>query len=349
VRTPTGVRGYPLHAMRRPLTAALLALAALPTTAGAQTRQAEPVIPPGATAAGVAVGGLTLSAAAARLDETFSAVVQRPVEVRVGGRRVKAGMKAIGFEFDPLRTAKRANVAALATPPAADGTHPVDVPLATSWSPKKLAAFAKRASRRTRVKPRNAKLRMTVRRMIVRRARMGWKVKPAAVRKAIVPILRDPRAVRVVRPARKRVHPKINSVDVRRRNRTVVTIDRDGFRLRLFKNLKRSKSYRIAVGAPGYATPTGTYSIANKAVNPAWSAPDQPWAGAYRNEVVEGGAADNPLKARWLGVIGGVGIHGTAAEYSIGTRASHGCIRMRVADVIDLYSRVPVGTPVLIR
>jgi lipoprotein-anchoring transpeptidase ErfK/SrfK len=336
--------------MRRPLIAALLALAALPATAAAQTPPpAEPVIPAGASAAGVDVGGLTLAAAAAKLDDTFSAVVQRPVEVRVAGRRVTTGMKAIGFTFDAMGTAQRANAAALATPPAADGTRTVDVPLTTSWSRKKLAAFAERAQSRTLVKPRDATLRMTLRRMIVRRARMGWTIDRTALRKAIEPILRDPRAVRVVRPARTRVHPKVNSVDLRRQNRTVLTIDRSGFRLRLFKNLKLSKSYGVAVGAPGYATPTGTYSIRSKAVNPAWSAPDEPWAGAYRNEVVEGGSADNPLKARWLGIVGGVGIHGTAAEYSIGTRASHGCIRMRVADVIDLYPRVPVGTPVLIR
>ena len=81
---------------------------------------------------------------------------------------------------------------------------------------------------------------------------------------------------------------------------------------------------------PGHATPRGRFSIVNKAVNPVWTAPDQPWAGAYRNEVVEGGAADNPLKARWLGIVNGVGIHGTDADWSIGTRASHGCIRMRI-------------------
>ena len=50
-----------------------------------------------------------------------------------------------------------------------------------------------------------------------------------------------------------------------------------------------------------------------------------------------------------MGIANGVGIHGTLAEYSIGSRASHGCIRMRVADVVDLFRRVPVGTPVLIR
>jgi lipoprotein-anchoring transpeptidase ErfK/SrfK len=63
---------------------------------------------------------------------------------------------------------------------------------------------------------------------------------------------------------------------------------------------------------------------------------------------VAGGAANNPLKARWMGVSGAVGIHGTGQPWSIGSRASHGCIRMTVYDVIDLFDRVDVGTPVLI-
>jgi lipoprotein-anchoring transpeptidase ErfK/SrfK len=178
---------------------------------------------------------------------------------------------------------------------------------------------------------------------------MGWSIDEKALARALDTLLADPHASRILRFTRERVHPKVNAIDLRRTYRTVVTIDRDDFKLRLFKSLKRRRTYGIAVGAPGYETPTGRFSIINKAVNPAWSAPDEPWAGAYRNEVVEGGSAENPLKARWLGIVGGVGIHGTAAEYSIGTAASHGCIRMRVADVIDLYPRVPVGTAVLIR
>jgi lipoprotein-anchoring transpeptidase ErfK/SrfK len=50
-----------------------------------------------------------------------------------------------------------------------------------------------------------------------------------------------------------------------------------------------------------------------------------------------------------MGIANGVGIHGTAEDWSIGTRASHGCIRMHVADVVDLFRRVPIGAPVLIR
>jgi lipoprotein-anchoring transpeptidase ErfK/SrfK len=52
--------------------------------------------------------------------------------------------------------------------------------------------------------------------------------------------------------------------------------------------------------------------------------------------------------ARWLGIYDGAGIHGTADVGSLGTAASHGCIRMSVPDVIELYDMVPVGTPVYI-
>ncbi|MGH2451438.1 MAG: L,D-transpeptidase, partial [Candidatus Limnocylindria bacterium] len=59
---------------------------------------------------------------------------------------------------------------------------------------------------------------------------------------------------------------------------------------------------------------------------------------------------ENPIKARWMGFsrAAGIGIHGTADEASIGTAASHGCIRMTARDVIDLYERVPLHTPLYI-
>jgi lipoprotein-anchoring transpeptidase ErfK/SrfK len=98
----------------------------------------------------------------------------------------------------------------------------------------------------------------------------------------------------------------------------------------------------------GLETPAGLYRIQNKQVDPAWHVPHSAWAGSLQGQTIPGGAPDNPLKARWLGVYDGVGIHGTSEDWSIGSRASHGCIRMHVSDVIDLFDRVPVGTPVLI-
>jgi lipoprotein-anchoring transpeptidase ErfK/SrfK len=341
----TGDRTY----LRTPVLAAVVALLLIPAGAAAQEPPPEPVIPPGAKAAGLDLGGMTLSQAAAHLDATFAAAMAQPVELRVAGHRSTLKLRSIDFVFDPLKTAKRAYSAATSTPPAPDGTYPVDVALHVTYDGDKLAAFIARVDNGSRVRPRNARLRITVRRMILRRAVMGWSLDEKALALALDPLLADPHAVRILRVERERVPPKVNANDLRRQHRTVLTIDRAHFKLRYFRNLKWRRTYGIAVGAPGYETPTGRFAIHNKAVNPAWSAPDEPWAGAYRNEVVEGGSPENPLKARWMGIVGGVGIHGTADEASIGTAASHGCIRMRVADVIRLYPKVPIGTAVLIR
>ena len=147
-----------------------------------------------------------------------------------------------------------------------------------------------------------------------------------------------------------RIEPKTRTDELRDAYPVVLTIDRAGFRLRLFRRLKIAKRYPVAVGMPAYPTPTGLFAIGNKAVNPAWTKPSSDWVPPEeRGQVVPGGAPDNPLKARWLGIVDGVGIHGTSEDWSLGPRASHGCIRLRVADVIDLYDRVPIGTPVLIR
>ncbi len=330
--------------MRRPaVLAALAALLLPPTTAAAQQPPPpEPVIPPGATAAGLDVGGLTLSAAAAKLEATFGPRLALPVQVRVARYRRTLRPRAVAFTFDAPRTALRAYKRS-----TRDG--PVDVPLAVDYNWERIRDFARAVDRRTHTGPRNARVRIGLRRVKLRRAKMGRSVDAGKLVVALRARLEDPRQRRTFRFWRARVRPRVATRDMRRQYRTVVTIDRSSFRLRLFRGFRYVKRYGIAVGAPGYSTPAGRFSITNKAVDPAWSAPDAPWAGAYRNEVVPGGSAENPLKARWLGIVGGVGIHGTAAEYSIGTRASHGCIRMRVADVVDFYPRVPVGTPVLIR
>ncbi|MDX6647170.1 MAG: L,D-transpeptidase ErfK/SrfK [Miltoncostaeaceae bacterium] len=55
----------------------------------------------------------------------------------------------------------------------------------------------------------------------------------------------------------------------------------------------------------------------------------------------------NPLGTRWIGTSApAVGIHGTPADYTIGSRASHGCIRMHIPDVEKLYEQVTVGMEV---
>jgi lipoprotein-anchoring transpeptidase ErfK/SrfK len=328
--------------MRRTLLA-LFTLASAVLLAPAAAAQ-EPVIRAGVTVAGLDVSNQTLSQAAGTIDRAYRhQLVTRNVSVRAGGRGYSLSTKAAGLVFDPARSARRAHQAGTKT------AEPVDVLPYVRYDKKKVAAFVARVDRSARVAPRNATVRITLRRMVKRRAKSGRELDDRQLSKLLAIALTDPRAPRQVRPKRAKVKAKVQPKDLARVYGTVVTIDKSNFRLRLFKRLKFSKSYGVAVGLPAYPTPSGRFSIANKAVNPPWTAPNRPWAGAYANETVPGGSAENPLKARWMGIVNGVGIHGTGDPGSIGSRASHGCIRMTVPDVIDLYPRVPVGTPVLIR
>jgi lipoprotein-anchoring transpeptidase ErfK/SrfK len=325
-----------------PLTGVLVLLI-LAAPAAAQTPPPEPRIAPGVKAHGLDAGNLTVAEATAKLQQIFGPPLARPISVQVAGRRFRLTMKKAGLKFDAARTAKRAYSAG-ATNPASD------VPLAIEWDRNRIETLAERVSRTVYLAPRDATIRITLRHIFRHKSKSGRSLSAKVLRTAIEQVLSnpDPASSRIVRPARKVLKARVTAKELPSAYRTVVTIDRANFKLRLFKRLKFSKSYGVAVGQPAYPTPTGRFSITNKQVNPAWTAPNSPWAGELAGTTTPGGSASNPLRARWMGITNGVGIHGTSQEYSIGSRASHGCIRMRVADVIDLYPRVPVGTPVLI-
>jgi lipoprotein-anchoring transpeptidase ErfK/SrfK len=112
----------------------------------------------------------------------------------------------------------------------------------------------------------------------------------------------------------------------------------------------RALRYPVAVGKAGKAW-QGWARIDGKYVEPSWSPPadvkrDKPWL----PDVVPPGPR-NPMGARALTLDRGqYAIHGTTREMraSIGSAASYGCIRMYNEDIIDLFQRVAVGTPVVV-
>jgi lipoprotein-anchoring transpeptidase ErfK/SrfK len=110
--------------------------------------------------------------------------------------------------------------------------------------------------------------------------------------------------------------------------------------------MRVSTVFPVAVGMPAYPTPLGSFRIVSKQRNPWWYPPDEPWA-AGASPIPPG--PGNPLGTRWMGLSRpGVGIHGTPNSASVGTSASHGCIRMHIASAEWLYKRVRIGTPVWI-
>lgn len=111
----------------------------------------------------------------------------------------------------------------------------------------------------------------------------------------------------------------------------------------------RAIRYRVAVAKRGMQW-YGTRYIDGKYVNPAWSPPPEVRRDHPRMRAVyEGGAPDNPMGERALTLTGGeYAIHGTNRPNSVGRFASYGCFRMYNEDIVDLFERVQVGTPVIV-
>lgn len=141
--------------------------------------------------------------------------------------------------------------------------------------------------------------------------------------------------------------PEVTTKEVAAEYPSYLTLDRASFTLRLWQGLKNTKTYTVAVGQEGLETPEGLYEIQGMEENPTWHVPESDWAGSLAGQTIPPGPS-NPIKARWLGIYDGAGIHGTEETSSLGSAASHGCVRMAIPDVEELYSMVEVGTPIYI-
>ncbi len=331
---------------RSSLLLAVLAGLAVATPARADDR----VIAQGVSAGGIDLGGMTVDEAAATLDSTLTARLTRDVVVSAAGRSYRLTASAAKMTFDARTTAERA-AHVKARPPAAAGSGGSDagqaVALAMHHSKLAVRAWAGEVARLAKRAPKDATLKLTAARMVRTHSTSGVRLDPVVLAAQIDEAL-DQDGSRQVRPRLQLTRAKVTAGDLAREYPTVVTVDRRDFTLRLFKDLRLSKRYSVAVGQAGLETPAGTYHVTSKQVNPAWHVPRSAWAGDLQGKVIPGGAPDNPLVARWLGLADGIGIHGTDEPWSIGSAASHGCIRMHPDDVIDLYGRVPLGAPVLI-
>jgi lipoprotein-anchoring transpeptidase ErfK/SrfK len=213
-----------------------------------------------------------------------------------------------------------------------------------------VAAFAARIAKRVDRAARDADIDWHDGKLDRTRARAGVRVNQATLVTRLAQVMGKPAAQRRVQvPVRVTERPDRTFEDLAKRYPTVIAVDRDAKQLRLYEHLKLSKKYKIAVGKAGLETAAGRYKIEEKIVNPDWHVPNSDWAGELAGQTIPYGDPQNPLKSRYMGFHDGQGIHGTGELASLGTAASHGCIRMSVPAVKQLFREVKVGTPLFLQ
>ena len=307
----------------------------------------------GVTVAGVDVGGLSAAQARLRVKRLVAERLEQPVTVAHGSKEFTLSAKDAGLRTDvggmvdeALEQSRGGTIISRVARDVTGGEEDARIKARVSYSKVATARLVARVRKALNRPAQDARVNFPSLSRV--KEKEGMEVEAAKLRRqveaAVVTATGDRQIAAPVRVTK----PKVTTEQLADRYPAVIVVDRGGFRLSLYRNLKLAKTYKIAVGQAGLETPAGLYHIQNKAVNAAWHVPNSDWAGSLAGQVIPGGAPNNPLKARWMGIFAGAGIHGTDQVGSLGTAASHGCIRMAIPDVIELYDKVQVQTPVYI-
>jgi lipoprotein-anchoring transpeptidase ErfK/SrfK len=304
---------------------------------------------PGVTVAGVDVGGMTrteaIAAVTARAEQQLSASITIAVGDETWTRTpAQLGMRAL------VTQAVDEAVGLTATLGTAERVwhrlrgEPVDVQLEVSFriSPGPIESFVGGLADSVSVEARDASLAVVDGEVVAQHSKPGRTLAIDAARERIAQALSDGTTTVTLRT--KGVKPKVSEDNLG----PTIIIRRDVNLLYLYEGLRLAKTYPVATAAAGYVTPPGSWTVVNKAENPTWYNPAPDTWGADLPLVIPPGPG-NPLGTRALYLNApGIRIHGTSDVNSIGTHASHGCIRMLMSDVEELYPMIPLGTPVYV-
>ncbi|MFL5910406.1 MAG: L,D-transpeptidase family protein [Gaiellaceae bacterium] len=340
-------------------TGILLAVAAVAITAGGayayfwENGRAD-VLATGITVAGLDVGGMHADRARALLEQRIVGAVERPLRLTAGGHSFVVYPARAGLHVDvdgmlaqAMQESRGGSLAHRFLRDLEGRRLHAAIPLQATLSRAVLARtvanvalVVDRPARSARVVPSATSLRVVP-------EKTGVAVDQRALREELAAALLRPTGTRTLAVPTRTVVPRWTTATLPKRYPAFILVDRETYTLRLYRGLKLAKTYPIAVGRAGLETPAGLYRINDKQINPSWHVPNSAWAGSLAGRIIPPGPSD-PIKARWLGFWNGAGIHGTEETWSIGHAASHGCIRMTIADVEQLYPLVPLGTPIYV-
>lgn len=312
-------------------------------------RSTATTILPGVTISGIDVSGLTRSQALRTVKRATTTELERELVVTAGDDEWELSASELGVHADVSEAVGRAMAADDSLSFFSRVYHrvtdrPVDESFKVPRSSNKgaIEGFVDQVTEAVTVLPTDASITGAGGELEFQKGSMGQTLNTDRATASLRAALRGDRTKAELPLSR--VKPEVTPKDLG----LTIVVNRSNNTLSLYRGFDVWKTWGVATAAPDYETPPGDWTVINKRVNPTWvnPAPDT-WGAGSPLEIPPG--PDNPLGTRALDLDApGIRIHGTYASDSIGTYASHGCIRMHIADSEELFDLVPVGTKVVI-
>ena len=305
---------------------------------------------PGTTIAGTDVGGMSRAAAVRAVRARASRTLAHPMTVRAGGRVFRVAPKHLGVTANvgravdaALRDEQRMSWMTRSYNRLFGVSSETTVRLTDALTASRVRSFVARVVRAIDRPARSAAMVVSADglRVVKHHARTGRELDPAVAARRVEAALRVMRD-RVRLPVRT-IAPRTTDAALG----ATITVDLTTNTLRLWRGFRVVRTYPVATATAPYSTPVGRWGIVAKELHPVWINPGDQWSKSMPPQIPPG--PSNPLGLRALRTSApGILIHGTPEDWTVGTYASHGCIRMHEADALSLYPLVPVGTPVVI-
>lgn len=312
-------------------------------------RSAADRILPGVSVDGIDLGGMTRDEAIRVVEERADLRLADDLAVQAAGVTWTVTPAALGMSADVEGAVDRAFAVAdemsfFSRVYRRLANQPVDLGHQISYldDQEAVRSFVEQAYEEVAVPAVDARFALEDGELVTRRSRAGREIKvELAAQRISRALARQVDAVDI--PVRE-ITPTVTTASLGKS----IVVDISDNTLRLYKGLRVVREYRVATGTPGYPTSVGAFEIVDKKENPTWYNPALDGWGAGLPPFI-GPGPGNPLGTRAMYLNApGIRIHGTWDSSSIGTAASHGCIRMHIEDAEELYPHVPVGARVIV-
>jgi lipoprotein-anchoring transpeptidase ErfK/SrfK len=327
----------------------LLALGGVALAAYRYDRATADTILPGVAVAGVEVGGMTRAEAVVAVETVAAVRLDTPISIAALDDNWTASPAELGQSADVEAAVDRAIEVSESTGFFARVWHrlrdepvdiAVDLPFETTGT--SVQTLVSMIASEIASEPRDASVSVVEGETVFVHSRPGHALGTNVAFRRLLATL-DGGAIEVRLPV-KVVRPAVPDAKL---GKTII-VDRTTNELYFYNRFDLVHTYHVATAAAGYVTPAGDWTIVDKQEYPTWYNPAPDTWGADLPASIPPGPG-NPLGTRALYLNApGIRIHGTYDVGSIGTYASHGCIRMLIADVEALYPLVPIGARVIV-